>query len=141
MSNINDFFEAYAKAVENYDTKLMVRYYALPCTLLSDESTTIFTEASKLEGLFNQGTGFYKQFGIAMVIPDLRTKQSLTDMISTAKVNWKYLDALNQPIYDCEYHYILKQDKQTGWKILTSISVNEKENMDKWLSTRKKKII
>jgi len=39
MQQINNFFETYAKALENYDTKGLAFMYNVPCTMLSDDST------------------------------------------------------------------------------------------------------
>lgn len=132
LHQVSEFFDSYARALESFDTKAMAQHYVLPCLFMSDESSTVFTEASKLEGLFNQGTGFYKQFGIAHARPEVWSKRAWTDKIIKCKVNWQYFDADNQPIYDCDYQYILKVDKQDRLKIEVSVSVNEKEKMQEW---------
>lgn len=132
MQQINAFFELYARALERYDTKGMAFLYNIPCTMLSDESTALFNDAGKLEGFFNQGVGFYKQFGIAKVYPEIWSRRMLTDRIMNIKVNWQYYDSLNQPIYNCDYHYTLKLDKKDEWKVVLSVSVNEKERMEEW---------
>jgi hypothetical protein len=135
---ISSFFDGYAHALESFDTKLMAQHYSIPCTFLADESTQVFTEASKLEGLFNQGTGFYKQFGIVHARPEVWNKRSLSKKIMKAKVNWKYFDAANKLVYECDYQYIMKLDKHDKWKIEISISVNEKERMEQWQKTNSK---
>lgn len=135
LHKVNSFFDDYAKALESFDTKLMAYHYAIPCTFLSDESAQVFTEASKLEGLFNQGTTFYKQFGIAHARPEVWSKRRWTDKIIKVKVNWKYYTADNVPVYNCEYQYILKLDKHDKWKIEVSVSINEKERMEEWMKT------
>lgn len=134
FQSINDFFERYARALELFDSKHMALHYSIPCTFLSDDSTTVFKESSKLEGLFNQGTGFYKQFGIAHARPQVWSKRPISERIAHVKVNWQYYDALNQPVYNCDYFYILKLDKNNSWRIEMSVSVNEKENMDEWMA-------
>lgn len=135
LYKVSSFFDSYARALESFDTKLMAQHYYIPCTFLADESTQVFTEASKLEGLFNQGTNFYKQFGIVHARPEIWTKRSWTEKIVKVKVNWKYYDVNNQPVYNCDYQYILKLDKHDKWKIEVSVSVNEKERMEEWMRT------
>lgn len=132
LHRVSEFFDSYANSLESFDTKAMAQHYALPCLFLSDDSSTVFTEASKLEGLFNQGTGFYKQFGIAHARPEVWSKRTWTDRIIKCKVNWQYFDAGNQPIYDCDYQYVLRLDKHDKIKIEVSVSVNEKEKMQEW---------
>lgn len=132
MQQINTFFETYAKALEKYDTKGMAYLYHIPCTMLSDDATTIFNDAGKLEGFFNQGVSYYRLFGIARVRADVWSKRPLTDRIVNVKVNWQYMDVNNQPIYNCDYHYVLKLDKNSQWKIILSVSANEKERMEEW---------
>ena len=129
---INNFFEIYAKALENYDTKGMAFLYNIPCTMLSDDATTLFNDAGKLEGFFNQGVGFYRQFGIAHVRPEVWNRREWTGRIVNLKVNWQYFDGNKKPIYNCDYQYILKLNKGNEWKIVLSVSVNEKERMEEW---------
>jgi len=136
---VNMFFDAYAQALENHDTKLMTYHYQIPCTLLSDDNATTFNEASKLEGLFNQGVGFYKQFGIVKARPTVWNKDIWTDKIVKTKVNWQYFDADNKPVYNCDYQYVLRMAKNDQLKIILSVSVNEKERMNEWQEQKKKK--
>jgi hypothetical protein len=136
QQHISNFFESYATALEHYDTKKMAFHYAVPCTFLSDDSSQVFNDPSKLEGLFNQGTAFYKQFGIVHARPEVWSKRSWTNRICKVKVHWSYFDKNNAPLYTCDYMYILKLDKYDKWKIETSVSINEKENMDAWLQKR-----
>lgn len=136
FQSINGFFEQYAKALENYDTKHMSQHYSIPVSMLSDETCSSFTDFSKLEGFFNQGATFYKQFGIVHARPEIWNKRPITAKIAHAKVNWQYYDALNQPVYNCDYFYILKLDKNNQWKIELSVSINEKERMDEWLKAK-----
>jgi len=132
IQSINTFFEMYAKALESYDTKGIAYLYNIPCTMISDEATTVFNDAGKLEGFFNQGASFYKQFGIAHVRPEVWSRRQWTDKITKVKVNWQYFDTYKQPIYNCDYHYVMKLDKNNQWRIILSVSVNEKEQMEAW---------
>ena len=68
--------------------------YNVPCTMLSDDSTAFFNDVVKLEGFFNQGTGFYKQFGIAYALPEIWSKRPYTDKIINVRVTWMYLKNL-----------------------------------------------
>ncbi len=132
VQNVNDFFETYASTLVQHNTKGMAYLHHVPCTMLSDDTTTVFSDFSKLEGFFNQGMSFYRQFGIAHAQADVWSRQILTPRICKVKVHWRYTDAFKQPIYDCDYHYILKLDKYNQWKVMLSVSVNEKERMEEW---------
>jgi hypothetical protein len=136
MQQINHFFETYAIALERYDTKGMAYLYNIPCTMISDDATTMFNDAGKLEGFFNLGAGFYRQFGIAKVRHEIWNRRNWTDKIINVKVNWQYFDSLNIPIYNCDYQYVLKADKNNHWKIILSTSINEKERMEEWKRRR-----
>lgn len=136
--HINSFFEQYAQALERYDSKAMVQHYAIPCTFMSNHSSTVFKEASKLEGLFNQGIGFYKQFDIVHARPEVWSKRMWTDRIAKVKINWQYFDSHNRSVYNCDYQYILRLDKQDNWKIELAVSINEKEQMEAWQAEREK---
>lgn len=133
---VNTFFDAYAHALENHDTKLLAYHYHIPCTLMSDDNTTVFSEASKLEGLFNQGVVFYKQFGIVHARHTIWNKDIWTDKIIRVRVNWQYFDAQQQLVYDCDYHYVIREVKNGQLKIICSVSVNEKERMNEWMKLK-----
>ena len=139
MQQLNHFFENYAKALENYDTKSMAYLYNIPCTMLSDDATTVFNDAGKLEGFFNQGVTFYRQFGITGVRHEIWNRREWTGRIANVKVNWQYFDTNKKPIYNCDYHYVLKLDKNNQWKIILSTSVNEKDRMGEWQNKLKVK--
>jgi hypothetical protein len=130
--SINDFFEAYARALESYDTKGMAFLYSMPCSLVSDDTTSPFNDTHKLEGFFNQGAIFYKQFGITYARPEVWNRREWTGKIMHVKVNWQYYDALKAPVYNCDYHYVIKLDKHNQWKIVLSVSVNEKKRVEEW---------
>ncbi len=132
LQQINHFFETYAIALERYDTKGMAYLYNIPCTMVSDANTSIFNDLGKLEGFFNMGAGFYRQFGITKVRHEIWNRRTWTDKMLTVKVNWQFFDSLNNPIYNCDYNYVLKLDKNNQWKIILSASVNEKERMEEW---------
>lgn len=136
---INDFFDTYAKAIENHDTKLMAHHYAIPCTLISDDSANTYTEASSLEGLFNQAVVFFKQYGIVHARPEIWTKHCWTDKIVKVKLTWHYLDAQLAPLYSFTDKYVLRMDKNNHWKIILSVSINEKERMEEWIKKGNKK--
>lgn len=129
LYRINDFFEAYAQAVERQDSKYMANCYALPCTFIADDASQIYTTEVKLEGLVNQGKRFYAVHGITHAIPDIKSKRSITNRLVRVTLNWKYTDKNGRTVYDCDYYYILKLDEQGQWKIEVAISVNEKEKI------------
>jgi hypothetical protein len=138
MQQVNSFFETYAKALEQYDTKGMAFLHNVPCTMISDDTTSQYNDVSKLEGFFNTGAAFYRQFGIAHVRPEVWTRRAWTNRIINVKVNWYYMDVFKNPIYDCENQYVLKLDKHSQWKIMLSVSVNEKEKIEEWKEARLK---
>ena len=132
IPSIASFFESFAEALESQSAKVMAHLHLVPTTMLSDDAYTIFSDSSKLEGFFNQGIAFYRQIGIVYVRAEVWSKTELTDRIARVKVLWHYADALKQPVYSCEYTYVLKLDKTNHWKIVLSISIDEKEQMEDW---------
>ncbi len=134
---MNSFFENYARALEQYDTKGLAFMYNFPCTMLSDDAVSTFNDAGKLEGFFNQGMSFYRQFGIAHVRHEVWNRRDITSRIMVAKVIWQYFDALKAPIYNCEYHYTLRLDRNNNWRIVQSVAVDEKERVEEWQARQK----
>ena len=141
LPSIKHFLEIYAAAFLIYDTKQMAFLHNMPCTLVSDEKTSVFNDYSRLEGFFNLGAVFYRQFGIVKAIPEVWTRREWTERIANVKVNWQYHDRNDKLIYTCDYHYVLKADKHNSWKIILSVSVNEKERMEEWQAARSAKVL
>ena len=137
VQQVNSFFEKFAEALQGYDTKTMAFLYHMPCTLLSDDATTLFNDYTQLEGFFNQGASIYRQMGVAIVKHEIWNKHNWTEKIVNAKVKWYYFDAENNPIYNCEYQYVLKTDKHSQLKIIMSVSINERKQMEDWKRRQK----
>jgi hypothetical protein len=137
--SINDFFDAYARALALYDSKGLANLFQVPCMMVSDDSVSNFTDAGRLEGFFNQGMNFYRQFGITDVRAQVWNKIELTSKVDKVKVKWDYLNDHGKLIYSCDYHYILREDKSGHLKIAVSVSVNEKQRMEEWVKQGKPK--
>lgn len=128
-TEINELFDYYATALEKNDAKAMALLYALPCTFLSDEGSSIYSELAPLEGSISQGRRFYKKYGIVAAQPDVRNKYPITDKITRVKVNWRYVNKDQKEVYNCDYEYILKLHLDGTWKIEMAISLNEKQQL------------
>lgn len=137
LLRINGFFESYAHAMEAFDSKAMAYHYCYPCMILDDDSSAVFTDAAKLEGLFNKGMSFYRHFGLVHAGPEIWSKRPWSDHLLKVKLNWKYYNADKEFLYDCDYDFLLRLDKHTEWKIQLAVSVNEKQNMEAWMQRRK----
>ena len=133
---INDFFDDYVKAWLSLHAKSLAHCYDLPCSFISDDSHTAFTNATQLEGFFAQGLAFYKQNGIAGVSVDIRSKVRLTEQTVKVKLHWHYYDKAGERLYDCTYYYIVRNDASGHVKIAVAISVDEKEKMEAWLQSK-----
>ncbi len=107
--------------------------------MLSDDATSAFNDAGKLEGFFNQGTVYYRQFGIAHAEHEIWMKREISERITLVKVNWKYFDKDRKPMYNCDYHYTLRLDRNNHWKIILSVSVNEKERLKAWQDSKSRR--
>lgn len=129
MYRINDFFDLYAEAVTNHDSKYLAQCHALPCSFIADDSTLVYTTEAKLEGLINQSKRFYSIHGIVTATPDIKSKRVITDRIVQVSLKWKYCNKKEKLVYDCDYQYTLKLDDEDEWKIEVAISINEKEKI------------
>lgn len=136
FKQVNSFFESYAEAIDNFDSKRIAWHYDLPCMLVSDEFSHQFTDNTKLEAVFAQVKRFYTQHHIAHARPTIWSKRQWTNKTVKVKVHWEYFDDDNKFLYGCDDHYVLRIDKNNMLKIIMSISVNEKEQTEAWLSSK-----
>ncbi len=136
LQHLSSFFDAYAQAMQAMDTRMMTHFYDYPCMMISAEKGTAFNDATRLEGLFNQGIGFYKQFGVKEIRAEIWTKQQWSEGLANVKVLWQYRDSDGRLLYDCHYVYTMRKDKNGHWKIQVVLSVDEKEKMERWMQQR-----
>jgi hypothetical protein len=127
---IHDFFDSYATALENGIIKQIVNHFHFPCTISSGDFINSFGDPSRLEGILAQSLRFFKQLGIVHIKAEVRSSQYWAEHVINAKVNWKYYDGINLHVYNYDYQYVLKADKNDRWKIILAISVNEKERVE-----------
>jgi hypothetical protein len=135
MQSVNDFFDEYALAIESFNAKSMVFCYQLPCIFISEENSTSFSDAAQLEGFFSKGITFYKQQGITQAKAEVWNKDFWTDSILKVKLIWHYYDKMNNPVYHCDYQYILVKE-ENRWKITAAVSLNERQQMEAWLASK-----
>lgn len=131
-TNINDFFDAYSTAMLQQDTKLMTRFYELPCTMMADENSNVYTELNKLEALFNQGIVYYGHLGVKEFRPEVWSRYTISPHYIKVKVLWHHCDKDGAELYSCFYEYILAVDKNGFLKMQVVIAVDEKEQLQYW---------
>jgi hypothetical protein len=135
LHRVNELFDAYAAALASFNAKSMMYYYDLPCSFISDENHSVYTDPTLLEGFFTLGASFYKKEGIAHAKPEVWNKYLWTDKIAKVKLIWHYYDAENELLYSCDYQYIVREI-EGEWKIAAAISLNEKQRMEAWLGSK-----
>lgn len=127
---INDFFDNYAEGIEKQDTKMVANCFALPCSFLADDTSSVYTTLAKLEGLINQGKRFFGIHKITDVRADIRNKRQITPKITRVHLNWQYRNDKGGLVYECDYYYLLRLNEKNKWKIETAVSINEKERIE-----------
>lgn len=128
-SGVHDFFEGYARAMEQHDSKYIAGCYSLPCTFISDDESRSYTTTARLEGLINQSKRFYTIHGITSVTAEVMNTYMITQRIARVTLRWIYKNDKGLLVYDCNYLYILRLDAHQHWRIETAIDVNEKERI------------
>lgn len=128
-TNTNTFFDAYAAAMQQQDTRLMTRFYEWPCTLMGDGITNVYSEPNRLEGLFNQGIVYYGQIGVRSFKPELWSRHQLNEHYMRVRVKWHHCDESGVELYHCFYEYVLHSDKSGFWKMQVVVSIDEKERL------------
>ena len=134
ISELQHFFEGYAECIDRNDARGIAQYFSVPCLMVSDDRSSAFTDLNAVEVLFLQGFSFLKKHGIVSAKPDVRNRRFITEKILQVAIQWSYFGADGHLLYACDYLYMLHHKEQAGWRIETSISVNEKERMEAFLN-------
>ena len=130
-----EFFDAYAAALREFDADATARLWGLPGMIITDEFAGALESRADMAAGLASSYPLYRRLGLESALPELRAVSSLTDLISTVRIRWSYLDANDEVIVTTDYEYLVRDDAD-GIHVYLAVGIDEAEALARAARTR-----
>lgn len=127
------FFEQYALAFQQGNSKTLAELFLTPTVIMSDEAKTVFSSAQDIVLAIESLIDKFNQAGITTHLPKVSQIIRLSDTIMFANVYWRMLDAAEQLVFACSTSYTL-QRVDDSLKIIVSVNDEGEKELAKLLT-------
>ena len=130
-----EFFDAYAAALREFDADATARLWGLPGMIITDEFAGALESRADMSAGLASSYPLYRRLGLESAVPEVRAVSSLTDLISTVRIRWSYLDANDEVIVTTDYEYLVRDDAD-GIHVYLAVGIDEAEALARAAHTR-----
>jgi hypothetical protein len=125
-----EFFDAYAAALRDFDAEATARLWGLPGMAVTDDFAGALESRADMAAGLSSSYPLYRRLGLESAVPEIRAVSALTDVISTVRVRWSYLDASDELIATTDYEYLVRDDAD-GLHIYLAVGIDEAEALQR----------
>ncbi|HEY6801678.1 MAG TPA: hypothetical protein VI121_13605 [Agromyces sp.] len=130
-----EFFDEYAAALRAFDADATARLWGLPGMIITDEFAGALESRADMAAGLATSYPLYRRLGLESAVPELRSVSALTDLISTVRVRWSYLDANDEVIVTTDYEYLVRDDAD-GLHVYLAVGIDEAEALQRAAQSR-----
>jgi len=130
-----EFFDAYAAALRDFDAEATARLWGLPGMVVTDDFAGALESRADMAAGLSSSYPLYRRLGLESAVPEIRAVSALTDVISTVRVRWSYLDASDELIVTTDYEYLVRDDAD-GLHIYLAVGIDEAEALQRAAAAR-----
>ena len=130
-----EFFDAYAAALRDFDAEATARLWGLPGMVVTDDFAGALESRADMAAALSSSYPLYRRLGLESAVPEIRAVSALTDVISTVRVRWSYLDASDELIVTTDYEYLVRDDAD-GLHIYLAVGIDEAEALQRAAAAR-----
>ncbi|MBL8957720.1 MAG: hypothetical protein JNK82_43495 [Myxococcaceae bacterium] len=128
MQELEDFFDAYARAFEAQDVPAITARWAYPCHVTSDLvdalSVVAVPSAEAFEGPVRQVLELYRRVGVKRVRLLSLDVDVLSGQLRRATVQWGLVGLADLPLYDFTTSYVLGRF-EGQWRLVSAVAHDE----------------
>jgi hypothetical protein len=125
-----EFFDAYAAALRDFDAEATARLWGLPGMVVTDDFAGARESRADMAAGLSSSYPLYRRLGLESAVPEIRAVSALTDVISTVRVRWSYLDASDELIVTTDYEYLVRDDAD-GLHVYLAVGIDEAEALQR----------
>lgn len=130
-----EFFDAYAAALRDFDAEATARLWGLPGMVVTDDFVGALESRADMAAGLSSSYPLYRRLGLESAVPEIRAVSALTDVISTVRVRWSYLDASDELIVTTDYEYLVRDDAD-GLHVYLAVGIDEAEALQRAAAAR-----
>ena len=123
QESVRDFLDEYGRALSQGDLASIVRCWAVPALVLSDQGARLVLASTEIEEFFNQAVSWYHGQGIAETRPAKIEIEVLGDRLFEVDALWLSFDAEGVERSSERSRYILLLAEDGRPRIRVAISV------------------
>ena len=132
---LDEFFDAYAAALRDFDADATARLWGLPGMVVTDDFAGALESRADMAAGLSSSYPLYRRLGLESAVPEIRAVSALTDRISTVRVRWSYLDANDELIVKTDYEYLVRDDAD-GLHVYLAVGIDEAEALQRAAAAR-----
>ena len=130
-----EFFDAYAAALRDFDAEATARLWGLPGMVVTDDVAGALESRADMAAALSSSYPLYRRLGLESAVPEIRAVSALTELISTVRVRWSYLDASDEVIVKTDYEYLVRDDAD-GLHVYLAVGIDEAEALQRAAAAR-----
>jgi hypothetical protein len=130
-----EFFDAYAAALRDFDAEATARLWGLPGMVVTDDFAGALESRADMAAGLSSSYPLYRRLGLESAVPEIRAVSALTELISTVRVRWSYLDANDEVIVKTDYEYLVRDDAD-GLHVYLAVGIDEAEALQRAAAAR-----
>jgi hypothetical protein len=130
-----EFFDAYAAALRDFDAEATARLWGLPGMVVTDDFAGALESRADMAAGLSSSYPLYRRLGLESAVPEIRAVSALTELISTVRVRWSYLDASDEVIVKTDYEYLVRDDAD-GLHVYLAVGIDEAEALQRAAAAR-----
>lgn len=116
-SDIDDFLNAFARALTTGDIELIKKIWAYPAYVIGEEKLMLISSDYDVARLYAGARESYNSRGIFDTRPDIKRVQWVADNLVLVESRWPQLDKFGEEVGEETSTYTLKKEDDGNFKI------------------------
>jgi hypothetical protein len=122
------FWTAYGKALVDGDIETTVGFYGFPCMAMTDDFVGTLAEPDELRAALGQAVGYYAQFGMTGVRPEIVGVDEISEKLTRVRLRWHFTGADGQPLVTTNHEYTWRATDD-GPRIHLTVAIDEAQKL------------
>jgi hypothetical protein len=134
---VEEFFRDYAEAFRSKSRGRLLAKFCLPLTFLTKSGPIALADEEHLSTNLDALMHRYEQIGAVDWNYTIRNVRVVGAGINLVEIEWRFVNANNEPLYSCDTSYFLAGEANQDAKVMAIISHNENEEYEKALNRKR----
>jgi ketosteroid isomerase-like protein len=133
MSDIKQFFDAFAQAYDDKSAERIAACYRQPCVMMSYEKKQMYASRKEITEFANHVLSRFERVGAVNHSASVMHSLKMSDDVFFVQVRWDASDKGRERLFGCYVSYTMKLDPKHGFKIMISVLDDEEKALSQLL--------